>query len=56
LAADGDKVFLRFESSAVAKTGLHYEQVYCFAMVMREQRIVEIVAYLDTELVVKVFS
>jgi len=56
LAADGDKVFLRFESSGVTKTGLRYDQVYCFAMVMREQRIVEIVAYLDTELLVKVFS
>jgi len=56
LAADGDKVFLRFESSGVTKTGLPYEQVYCFAMVMREQQIVEIVAYLDTELLAKVFS
>lgn len=56
LATDGDKVFLRFESSGVAKTGLRYEQVYCFAMVMREQRIVEIVAYLDTDLLARVFS
>jgi ketosteroid isomerase-like protein len=56
LAADGDKVLLRFESSGMAKTGLHYHQVYCFAMVMREQRIVEIVAYLDTDLLAKVFS
>jgi ketosteroid isomerase-like protein len=56
LAADGDKVFLRFESSGMAKTGLRYHQVYCFAMVMRERRIVEIVAYLDTDLLAKVFS
>jgi len=56
LASKGDKVFLRFESSGVAKSGLRYDQVYCFAMVMREQRIVEIVAYLDTELLVKAFS
>ena len=56
LATDGDKVFLHFESSGVAKTGLRYEQVYCFAMVMREQRIVEIVAYLDTDLLARVFS
>ena len=56
LATDGDKVFLRFESSGVTKTGRPYDQVYCFAMVMREQRIVEIVAYLDTDLLVKVFS
>jgi ketosteroid isomerase-like protein len=40
----------------MAKTGLRYHQVYCFAMVMRERRIVEIVAYLDTDLLAKVFS
>jgi ketosteroid isomerase-like protein len=56
LAAEGDKVFLRFESSGATKTGLRYEQVYCFAMVMQEQQIVEIIAYLDTELLAKVFS
>jgi ketosteroid isomerase-like protein len=53
LAAYGERVLLRFESSAVTKTGLLYEQVYCFAMVMREHRIVEIVAYLDTDLLVR---
>ncbi|NJN05690.1 MAG: SnoaL-like domain-containing protein [Rhodobacteraceae bacterium] len=56
LAAKGDKVFLRFESSGVTKTGLPYHRVYCFAMVVRKQRIVEIVAYLDTELLAKVFA
>jgi len=56
VAADGDKVFLRFESSGVAKTGLHYDQVYCFAMVMREGRIVEIDAYVDTDLLARIFA
>ena len=56
LAADGDKVFLRFESSGVTKTGLRYDQAYCFAMVMRDRQIVEIVAYLDTDLLVRVLS
>jgi len=56
LAAEGDKVFLRFRSSGVTKTGLPYHQVYCFAMVMRERRIVEIVAYVDTELLARVFA
>lgn len=56
LAAEGDKVFLRFESSGVTKTGLPYHQVYCFAMVMRAGEIVEIVAYLDTDLLAEVFS
>ncbi len=56
LAAEGDKVFLRFESKGVTRKGLHYDQVYCFAMVMRDARIVEIVAYIDTDLLAKVFS
>jgi len=56
IAAEGDKVFLRFESSGRAKTGLPYEQTYCFAMVMRAGRIVEIVAYLDTDLLARIFA
>lgn len=56
IAVEGDKVFLRFHSSGVAKTGLHYEQDYCWAMVMREGRIVEIVAYLDTDLLARMFA
>jgi ketosteroid isomerase-like protein len=56
IAADGQKVFLRFQSTGIAKTGLHYDRTYCFAMVMHDGRIVEIVAYLDTDLLAKVFS
>ena len=56
VAADGDRVFLRHESTGIAKTGLRYEQVYCFAMVMRDGRITEIVAYLDTDLLRRVFA
>ena len=56
IAADGDRVFLRHESTGVAKTGQHYNQVYCFAMVMRDGRITEIVAYLDTDLLSRVFA
>jgi uncharacterized protein len=56
IAAEGEKVFLRFESSGIAKTGIRYEQTYCFAMAMRGGRIVEIVAYLDTDLLARVFN
>jgi ketosteroid isomerase-like protein len=56
IAAEGDKVFLRFESSGRAMTGLRYEQAYCFAMVMRDGRIIEIVAYLDTDLLARIFA
>jgi uncharacterized protein len=33
-----------------------YEQVYCRAMTMRDGRIVEITAYLDTDLLVRVLT
>jgi uncharacterized protein len=56
IAAEGEKVFLRFHSSGIAKTGLRYEQAYCFAMVMRAGRIVEIVAYVDTDLLARIFA
>jgi len=56
IAAEDDKVILRFASTGIAKGGKTYNQVYCFAMVMREGWIVEIVAYLDTELLAEVFS
>jgi ketosteroid isomerase-like protein len=56
IGVEGDKVFLRFHSSGVAKIGLHYEQDYCWAMVMREGRIVEIFAYLDTDLLARMFA
>jgi ketosteroid isomerase-like protein len=56
ISADGDKVFLQHESSGVTADGIAYEQVYCFAMRMRDRRIVEIVAYLDTELLSRVMA
>ncbi|MEM8953370.1 MAG: nuclear transport factor 2 family protein [Verrucomicrobiota bacterium] len=56
LAAEGERVFLRFESKGITKNGIHYDQAYCFAMLMRDDRIVEIVAYLDTDLLTRVFA
>jgi ketosteroid isomerase-like protein len=49
-------VYLRFESSGVAKTGINYKQTYCFSMVMRGGRIIEIVAYLDTAMLARIFE
>lgn len=56
LACEGDKVFLRFESSGVAKAGFSYQQNLCWAMVMRDGRIVEIEDYFDTDLLRKILS
>lgn len=56
LAAEGEKLFLRFESTGVTTSGIRYDQVYCWAMLMRDRRIVEITAYLDTDLLRRVFE
>jgi hypothetical protein len=56
LAGEGEKLFLRFTSTGVSKTGVPYDQTYCWAMVMRGGRIVEIVAYLDTDLLRRMFE
>jgi hypothetical protein len=56
IAGEGEKVFLQFTSSGVAKSGLKYNQTYCFAMVVRNDRIAEIVAYIDTDLLRRVLA
>ncbi|CTQ53460.1 Ketosteroid isomerase-related protein [Roseibium album] len=56
IVGEDEKIFLRFTSSGATKTGQRYEQTYCFAMVMRNDRIVEIVAYIDTDLLRRVLS
>lgn len=49
--ADGDKVFLQWEGSATTVEGAPYEQTYCWVLTMGDDTIVDVVAYLDTELV-----
>ena len=56
IVAEGERVFLRFESSGRGANGLAYEQVYCWAMTMRGGRIVEITAYLDTDLLARALA
>ena len=56
LAGEGDKLFLRFTSRGVTTTGICYDQTYCWAMVMPGDRITEITAYLDTDLLRRVFE
>jgi uncharacterized protein len=53
VSVDGDKVFLQFESAGVTTDDIEYQQVYCFAMRMSDRRIVEITAYLDTDLLAR---
>jgi ketosteroid isomerase-like protein len=54
VSTGGDKVFLQFESAGVTTDGIEYQQAYCFAMRMSERRIVDVTAYLDTELLARV--
>ncbi|MEM8631183.1 MAG: nuclear transport factor 2 family protein [Pseudomonadota bacterium] len=56
LALEGDRAYLEFTSSGLSKKGVAYEQVYCWAMTLRDGQIVEIIAYLDTDLLVRVFA
>lgn len=56
VSADGDKVFLQWEGTAVATNGAPYNQTYCWVLTMRDGRVVEAVAYLDTELVAAVLA
>jgi ketosteroid isomerase-like protein len=54
--ADGDKVAVQFESHAAGKNGLAYDQRYCWMLRMADGRVREVIAYLDTELVTKLFA
>jgi uncharacterized protein len=54
--ADGDKVAVQFESHAAGKNGIAYDQTYCWVIRMAEGQVREVVAYLDTELVTKLFA
>jgi uncharacterized protein (TIGR02246 family) len=54
--ADGDKVAIQFESRAEGKNGTPYNQTYCWVTRLEDGRVREVVAYLDTELVTKLFA
>jgi ketosteroid isomerase-like protein len=54
--ADGDKVAVQFESHAQGKNGTAYDQTYCWVLRLAEGQVREVIAYLDTELVSKLFA
>jgi ketosteroid isomerase-like protein len=54
--ADGDKVAVQFESHAQGTNGAEYDQTYCWVMRLADGRVREVVAYLDTEMVTKLFA
>ncbi len=54
--ADGDYVALQGRGKARTKSGLDYNNTYCWVYKFGNGKIVSIVEYLDTELVRKVFG
>jgi ketosteroid isomerase-like protein len=54
--ADGNMVALVFDGRASGKNGTVYHQTYCWVLRVEDGRIREGTAYLDTELITKLFS
>jgi ketosteroid isomerase-like protein len=53
---DGDHVILRWKGESASKSGRPYHQVYCWVLRLEGGMVVEVTAYLDTELVTRMFE
>ena len=51
ILADGDHVVVETRGDVVTKTGKPYNNTYCFVIRMRDDKMVELTEYFDTELV-----
>lgn len=56
VCADGDKVFVQWEGVATTKSGVEYDQRYCWVLTMNDDQVAEALAYLDTDLVARVLA
>jgi ketosteroid isomerase-like protein len=54
--ADGDMVFLRWEGRSTGPGGKPYAQTYCWVLRLDAGKVVEVTAYLYTELVSAMFA
>jgi ketosteroid isomerase-like protein len=54
--ADGNMVALVFDGRATGKNGTDYHQTYCWVLAVEGGKIREGTAYLDTELITRLFS
>jgi uncharacterized protein len=54
--ADGNMVALVFDGHATGKNGTDYKQTYCWVLRLENDRICEGTAYLDTELITRLFA
>jgi ketosteroid isomerase-like protein len=48
-------VILQWEGTSRSRTGKPYEQTYCWVLRLADDKIVDVTAYLDTELVSAMF-
>ena len=53
---DGDHVILQWKGESSSRTGRPYRQAYCWVMRLADGMVVEVTAYLDTELVSQMFQ
>jgi uncharacterized protein len=54
--ADADKVAVEWNGHAVGKNGTVYDQTYCWVMRLKDGRVTECIAYLDTALIDRLFG
>jgi uncharacterized protein len=55
IIADGDRVVLQWDGTATGKNGTAYHQTYCWVMRIENGKVKEGTAYLDTELISKLW-
>ena len=55
VVAEGDTVVVEWRGTATMKSGRPYDNSYCWVLHLRDGMIREVVAYIDTALVVELF-
>jgi uncharacterized protein len=56
IVVEGDKVALQWDGHAVGKNGAEYNQTYCWIMRIENGRVSEGTAYLDTDLIARLWK
>jgi ketosteroid isomerase-like protein len=56
MIAEGDRVVVRAEATAVTVRGENYPQVYCYVFTVRDGRLIDVLEYCDTALVERVLE
>ena len=56
ILVEGDKVALQWDGHAVGKNGTEYDQTYCWMMRIVDGKVREGTAYLDTELIARLWK